>query len=187
MAITALSNASSSQYVSSSSNLNTIQTSLQSLQRSLGTGNLAAAQTAFNQIQKADQNLASIGGASAPSAQTSTDLAALGTALSKGDLAGAKTAFATVQQDLANVNSLAITAAVASANQAVQQIDALLGQLSSSNDSSTSSSLDSLLGASSATTDIAAQTTSILGNVYGNHTSTAGTTATTGTNVNVSA
>ena len=185
MSITALSNASSSQYVPSSSNLNIIQTALQSLQRSLGTGNLAASQAAFNQLQKASQNLTDTGGASAPSAQTTTDIAALGTALSNGDLAGAKTAFTTVQKDLANVNSLAITAAVASANQAVQQIDALLGQLSSSSD--TSSSLDSLLGASSGTTDIAAQTASILGNVYGNHTPSTTASPTTGTNVNLSA
>ncbi len=179
MAIVALTNASSSQYVPSTSNLNTIQTALQSLQRSLATGSLSAAQIAFNQLQKASQNLTSLGGAFAPSAQATANIATLGTALTNGDLAGAQTAFTTVQSDLTNVNSLAITAAVDSANQAVQQIDVLLG-VSSSSDSS-SSSLDSLLGASASTTDIAAQTTSILSNVYGNH------TPTTGSNVNISA
>ena len=186
MAINALSSTSSSLYVQSSSSLNIIQTSLQSLGRSLGTSNLAAAQTAFNQLSKSSQNLTDIGGVSAPSAQTTADITALGTALSNGELSGAKTAFTTVQKDLANINALAITAAVASANQAVQQIDTLLGQLSSGSDTSPSS-LDSLFGANSASTDIAAQTTGILSNVYGNHTPAVSTSATTGTHVNLSA
>ena len=187
MSIQALSSAGLSPNFQSTSNLSIVQTSLQSLQRSLGVGNLAAAQTTYTQLQAASQSLAKAGGASAPTAQTTTDLATLGAALDKGDLTASRTALSNVQKDLANVNSLAITAAVDAANQAVQQIDALLGL---SADSSTSSSLDALLGtSSSANPDIAAQTTSILGNVYGNHTPASATSSAsaTGTNVNVSA
>lgn len=178
MAIAALSNASSSPYFQSSSNLNAEQNSLESLGRSLSSNSVAGAQTAFKQLQTANNNLGSLGGASAPSAQTTADISALGTALSKGDLAGSKTAFATVQTDLANVNAQAISAAVASANQEVQQIDALLGTVDSSGSSA----------AGSTTTDVANLTTSLLSTVYGNHASAAANGgASTGGKVNVSA
>jgi hypothetical protein len=119
MAIGALSAGGLSQYVLASSNLTQIQQAWQSLQQSLGSGKLTAAQSAFKTYQQLTQNLTSISGGSSTSSQLTTDLIALGTALSSGDLAKAQSAFATVQNDLKSTPSQAM----ANANAAMTQVE----------------------------------------------------------------
>jgi hypothetical protein len=92
---------------------------LQQLAQALQSGDLSAAQSAFNALTALSQtgsstaasSTASTGSASSSSSgpfrnpQLAQDFTAIGTALQSGDLAGAQQAFATFQQDLQNVQA----------------------------------------------------------------------------------
>ncbi len=152
MSVGAISAASLSQYVLSTSNATQLQQTLLNLQSTLSSGDLTGAQSAFATLQKLNSNLATASGSSVSSnSQLSTDLTALGSALTAGDLATAKSAFATVQNDLKNGNSPSLTNEVNAAAQAGQLVGEVLSSLNTSN--SSSSSVDN--------------TTSILDQVYG--------------------
>jgi hypothetical protein len=150
MATSPISAASLSQYVLQSSNATQLQQALQTLQSSLGTGDLNSAQASFQSLQTLLQGSATSSGTSLNS-QLSSDLTALGGALTAGDLSTAQSAFATVQSDLKTSASPTITSEANAASQAVQLVEGLLSTLSTSSTASTSS------------TDL---TTSILENVY---------------------
>jgi ribosomal protein S20 len=127
MAIAALSTAGFSQYVAASSNVSASQQAWQSLQQNLASGNLTAAQTAFNTYNQLNQNLWSASGSSSSSSsQLATDMKALGSAISSGDLSTAQSAFTTVQNDLKSTPSQAVTNAESAVNQTVQWMDDLL-------------------------------------------------------------
>ncbi len=147
MATSSISAASLSQYVLSSSNSTQLQQALQALQNSLASGDLNGAQSAFQTVQKLNQNLAAASGSSpSSSSQLTTDLTALGSALSSGDLSTAQSAFATVQNDLKNSNSPSQTNETNTASQSVQLVAELLSTLNvSSSSSSDSDSATSVL------------------------------------------
>ena len=149
MATGSISAASLSQYVLQSSNSSQVQQSLQTLQSSLGTGDVNGAQSAFQALQTLLQGSATASGTSL-SSQLSSDLSTLGNALTSGALSTAQSAFATVQGDLKTSASPVLTNEANAASQAVQLVDNLLSPLNS-NIAPTSS------------TDL---TTSILENVY---------------------
>jgi hypothetical protein len=168
MAIAALSTASLSQYISASSNVGKSQAAWQSLEQSLATGNLTAAQSAFNTYQQLNQNLSAAGGsnsaaASKGSSQLSTDMATLGSAIGSGDVSTAQQAFASVQSDLKTTPSQAMASATAAVAQTVQWVDDLLN-LSSAN-SSTAAPVD--------------PATAILDSAYGQKTQSSSTDPTT--------
>ena len=100
MATSALSIAGFTSYVQSASNISASQQAFQSLQQALASGNLSAAQTAFNKYQSLNANLAQANGSSSANSQLTSDLNSLGTAISSGNLSSAQSAFATVQSDL---------------------------------------------------------------------------------------
>jgi len=149
MTISSISAASLSQYVLQSSNSTQLQQALQTLQSSLGSGDLNGAQSAFQALQTLLQGSASSSGTSL-SSQLSSDLTALGNALNSGDLSTAQSAFATVQSDLKTSASPGLTTEANVASQAVQLVDELISTLSSNT-------------ASCSSTDL---TTSILESVY---------------------
>ena len=155
MAIGPISAASLSEYVLSSSNSTQLQQALQALQNSLASGDLNGAQSAFQTVQKLNQNLATASGSGVPiSSQLSTDLTALGNALSSGNLSTAQSAFATVQSDLKNSNSPSQTTETNAASQSVQLVAELLSTLnvsgsSSSNSDGTNSVLQQVYGSRS--------------------------------------
>jgi hypothetical protein len=152
MTIGSISAAGLSQDVLASSNSSELQQALQTLQNSLGSGDLNGARSAFQTVQRINQlSLTVSGNSQSSSSQLSTDLAALGGALSSGDLSTAQSAFATVQSDLKNSSSPSQTIETNVASQSVQLVNELLSSLNSS--SSSSSTSDS--------------TTSVLERVYG--------------------
>jgi len=131
------------------------------LQQSVASGNLTAAQSAFNTYNQLDRITASTDSAiSSASTPLATDMKALGTAISSGNVTTTQAAFATVQDDLKNTPSQAMASAQAAVAQTVQWVDDLLSIGSSS--TSSSSSPDPItaiynsvygLGSSSSTTD----------------------------------
>jgi hypothetical protein len=139
MTIGALSAGGLSQYVLDSSNLTKSQQAWQTLQQSLASGNLSSAQTAFNNYQQLNQNLANISGTSTTTTQLSTDMTALGVALTSGNLGTAQSAFATVQNDLKSTPSQAM----ANANAAMAQVEGWVNDLLDLSDASNSSSTTS--------------------------------------------
>jgi len=152
MSTGAISAASLSEYVLSSSNSRALTQSLQALQNSLASGDLNGAQAAFQTVQTLNQALANASGSTASnSSQLSTDLTALGSALSSGDLSTAQSAFATVQNDLKSANSPSLTNETNTASQSIQLVSELLSSLNVN--TSTSSTTDN--------------TTSVLEQVYG--------------------
>jgi hypothetical protein len=161
MAIAALSTAGFSQYVASTSNVTKSQQAWQSLQQSLASGNLTAAQSAFNTYQQLNQSSSTASGSSSSSSsQLSTDMTALGGAIGSGDLSTAQSAIAKVQNDLKTTPSQAVTNAESAVAQTVQWVDDLLSVSDSSSSSSapanpTTAILDSAYGLnpSSTTTD----------------------------------
>jgi hypothetical protein len=156
MTIGSISAASLSQYVLSSSNSTQLQQALQALQDSLASVDLDGAQSAFQTVQKLNQNPATANGSSpSSSSQLTTDLTTLGSALSSGDLSTAQSAFATVQNDLKNSNSPSQTNETNVASQSVQLVAELLSTLnvsspSSSNSDGTTSVLEQVYGSRSA-------------------------------------
>jgi hypothetical protein len=126
MAIAALSTAGFNQYLlTSTSTVAKSQQALQTLTQSLASGNLTAAQSAFNTYQALNTASGS-GSGSSSSSQSATDLTALGAALTAGNLTAAQSAFATVQSDLKNAPSQASANATAAVAQTVQWVDELL-------------------------------------------------------------
>ena len=139
MTVDSISAASLSQYVLSTNTSTQLSQALQTLQNSLGAGDLTGAQSAFQTLNTLYQNSLTASGASQSStSQTSTDLAALGSALSSGDLSTAQSVFATVQTDLKASASTAQTTEANAASQSVALVEELL---SSINPSTASSSL----------------------------------------------
>jgi hypothetical protein len=195
MAIAALSTAGFSQYVAASSNVSASQQAWQSLQQSLASGNLTAAQTAFNTYSQLNQNLSSGSGSSSSSyssgsSQLATDMKALGSAIGSGDVSTAQSAFATVANDLQSTPSQAVTNAESAVNQTVQWMDDLLN-LSGSNNADatpvdpTTAILNAAYGLSPGSTSADGNTTdpttSILDSAYGdNATGNSGASASTG-------
>lgn len=156
MAIAALSTAGFSQYLALTSNVGASEQAWQSLEQGLASGNLTAAQTAFNTYQQLNQNLTG----SSSSSQFATDMTALGKAIGSGDVTSAQQAFATVQNDLKTEASPAVQSAESAVAQTVSEVDELLGVDNSATTSTTStdpttSILDSAYGlsSSSSTTD----------------------------------
>lgn len=146
MTVGAISAASLSQSVLVSSNATQVQQTLQTLQNSLASGNLSAASSQFQTLQKLFQNSATTaGGSSSTNSQLSTDLTALGSALSSGDLGAAQSAFATVQNDLKSSSSPTQTLENNAASQSVQLVQELLGSLNSAAAPSSTDSMNSLL------------------------------------------
>ncbi len=192
MAIAALSTAGFSQYVAASSNVSASQQAWQSLQQSLASGNLTAAQNAFNTYSQLNQNPSSASGGSSASnsssnSQLATDMKALGSSISSGDLSTAQSAFSTVQNDLKSTPSQAVTNAEAAVNQTVQWVDDLLNLSGSSSDTAapvdpTTEILDSAYGLNSSSNSNGGNstdpTTSILDSAYGDTTAGSSTGAT---------
>jgi hypothetical protein len=150
MSVAALSTAGFSQYIAASSNVSASDQAWESLAQSLASGNLTAAQTAFNSYQQINQNTSSSIGSSSGS-QLSTDLKALGSAIGSGDLSTAQSAFATVQSDFKAAPPQSVSNAESAVAQTVQWVDDLL----------------SLSTPSSAPNAPADPTTSILDAAYG--------------------
>jgi hypothetical protein len=163
MSVAALSTAGFSQYISATSNVGASQQAFQALQQSLASGNLSAAQSAFNTYNQLNKSTAPAGSSSG--SQLSTDMAALGTALGSGNLTTAQSAFATVESDLKSSPSQAVTNAESAVTQTVQWVDDLL-------------SLSSSISASAAPVD---PTTAILNAAYGQNASSTGTGSATST------
>lgn len=185
MSVAALSSAGFSQYISDSSNVSASQQAFQSLQQSLASGNLTAAQTAFNTYNQLNQPPTAASSSSSTgssgSSQFSTDMTALGTAITSGNLATAQTAFATLQSGLKSTPAQAVINAESAVAQTVQWVDDLLN-LSSPNTvqtapvDPTTAILDSAYGVNtSASTD---PTSTLLDSAYG--TGNDGSTAATG-------
>lgn len=148
MTIGSISAAGLSQDVLTSSNSNRLQQILQTLQKSLSSGDLTAAQSAFSTLQNLNQNLATASGTSASSdTQLSTDLTALGSALNSGDLSTAQSAFTSVTNDLKNAASPSQTAETNAATQSQLLVEELLSTLNASNASSNSDLTNSVLQA----------------------------------------
>jgi len=142
MAIGPISAASLSQYVLSSSNSTQLQQALQALHNSLTSGDLNGAKSAFQTVQKLNQNSATASGESLSSgSQLSTDLAALGSALNSGELTNAQSAFATVQSDLKSADSPSLAVETNAASQSAQLVAELLSAVNSSGSSSSLSDL----------------------------------------------
>jgi hypothetical protein len=151
MAIAALSTAGFSQYLALTSNVGASQQAWQSLQQSLASGNLTAAQTAFNSYQQLNQNLSGSSTSSQANSQFATDMTALGKAIGSGDLTTAQQAFTTVQNDLKSQPSPAVQSAESAVAQTVDEVDELLGFNNSASTSTasadpTTSILDSAYG-----------------------------------------
>src|SRR5580692_6330323 len=167
MAIAALSTAGFSQYLALTSNVGASQQAWQSLQQGLASGNLTAAQTAFNSYQKLNSSLTGSG----VSSQFATDMTALGKAIGSGAATSAQQAFATVQNDLKGAPSPAVQSAESAVAQTVNEVDELLGVENPASSSTTSvdpatSILDSAYGLSTSaiTTD---PTVALLESRYG--------------------
>ena len=157
MSVAALSTAGFLQYISASSSLSTSQQAWQALQQSLTSGNLTAAQSAFNRYNQLNQSPPAAGASgSSASSPLATDMTALGSAIGSGDLSTARSAFATAQNDLKTTPSQAMANAESAVAQTVQWVDDLINLASSSGSFSTPSDL----------------TTAILDSAYGLNSST---------------
>ncbi len=185
MSIAALSTAGFSQYVALTSNVGASQQAWQSLQQNIASGNLTAAQTAFNTYQQLSQNLTGSGSSSNSSTQLAADMTALGTAIGSGDVTSAQQAFTTVQNDLKNTPSQAVQSAESAVAQTVGWVDELLNFSGSSGSSSepvdpATSILDSAYGlstSSNATDPDLALLESQYGDVASGSSSATGSTA----------
>ena len=88
---------SSSIYQQTEQYFQTRQSDLQQLAQALGSGDLAGAQTAYNNIVQLGQSGPFASGDPFSRTQREQDFSAIGQALQSGDLAGAQTAFDTLQ------------------------------------------------------------------------------------------
>jgi|SRR5580658_6113420 hypothetical protein len=170
MAVAALSTAGFTQFINALSNVSASDKAWQSLQQSLASGNLTAAQTAFNTYQQLNQDVTSATG-SLPNSQLSADLTALGGAIGSGNLSTAQLAFATVQNDLKSAPPQSVANAEAGVAQTVQWVDDLLDLSTSDNTDTTpvdptTAILDAAYGLNP-TTSSTDPTTSLLESAYG--------------------
>jgi hypothetical protein len=174
MSVAALSTAGFTQYISASSNVSASEQAFQSLQQSLASGDLSAAQSAFNTYNQLNQASTAAGARSSSStsatSQLAKDIAALGSAIGSGNLSTAQSAFATLQSDMKGAPSQALTNAEGAVAQTVQWVDDLLGLSGSSSSSPapvdpTTAILNSAYGQS--TSSSSDPTTSILDSAYG--------------------
>jgi hypothetical protein len=92
---------SSSIYQQTEQYFKTRQSDLQQLAQALGSGGLAGAQTAYNNILQLGQSGPFAGGNPFSRTQREQDFAAIGQALQSGDLAGAQAAFSSLQSTFA--------------------------------------------------------------------------------------
>jgi len=146
MTVGSISAASLGQYVLSSSQSNPLQQALESLQSSLGTGDLNGAQEAFQTLQNLNQSLENASGSNPSSnTQLSTDLTTLGRALSSADVSTAQSAFGAVESDLKSSNSPSQTNEINTATQSVQLIQEVLSTLTGNSSSSSADSTTSVL------------------------------------------
>lgn len=142
MSISPISAASLSQSVLLSSNSAPLKQAIQNLQNSLASGDLNAAQSAFQDLQKANQALTiGAGSSSSNSSQLTSDLATLGGALSSGDLSSAQSALTTVQADLKSSSSPGLTDETNAASESVQLVQELLSTVSVNSSTSGNSEL----------------------------------------------
>jgi hypothetical protein len=154
MSVDSISAASLSQYVLSTSDSNPLIQAMDTLQNSLGLGDLKGAQAAFQTVENLNQSLeTAVGSSSTNSSQLSTDLTTLGSALGSGNLSAAESAFTTVQSDMKNSTPPSETNEANAATQSELLVQELLSTVSMSNASSNASDT----------------TTSVLVAVYGNH------------------
>jgi hypothetical protein len=175
MSVAALSTAGFTQYIAATSNVSASQQAFQSLQQSLASGNLAAAQSAFNTYNQLNQSRTTDGSSGSTTSESSTsqlsiDLVALGSAISSGNLSNAQSAFATLQSDMKSAPSQALTNAEGAVAQTVQWVDDLLGLSGSSSSSQapvdpTTAILNSAYGQNASSSSD--PTTSILDSAYG--------------------
>jgi Sec7-like guanine-nucleotide exchange factor len=130
MNISSISAAGLSQFVLSTNNSTQLQQLLKTLQNSLSSGDLSAAQSAFQSLQKVFQSSASANGNTvSSSSQLATDLTSLGDALNAGDLSTARSAFATVLNDVKATTLPAQSNQAAAASQSVQLVQEVLSSL----------------------------------------------------------
>ena len=175
MTVAALSTAGFSQYIAASSNLSQSQQVFQLLGSSIATGNLSAAQAAFNTYQQLTQSVVPAAAASSSTSSGATQLAqamkALGSAIGSGNVATAQSAFATVQDVQQSTPTQQMTNAENAAAQTVQWVDDLLN-LSTNNLTPstpvdpTTAILNSAYGQAS-TSDTTSPITSLLSSAYG--------------------
>jgi hypothetical protein len=185
MAVAALSTAGFSGFIAASSDVSASDQAWQALQQSLASGNLTAAQSAFNSYQQLNQPENSSGSSSSNS-QLATDLTALGTAIGSGNLSSAQSAFATVQNDLKSSPPQSVTNAESAVNQTVGWVDDLLNLTFSTDFTAPTTAVDPStaildeaygLNPYAPSTD---PTTSILDSAYGVGTSATPSAASTG-------
>lgn len=141
MSISPVSAASLAQFVLSSSSSNKLQETLQNLQNSLTSGDLNGAQSAFQNLQRINQGLATTAGSNSNESQLSSDLTSLGSALSAGDFSTTQSALATVQADLKSSTSPSQTTETNAASQSEELVSELLSTLNANTPSSATSDL----------------------------------------------
>jgi hypothetical protein len=137
MIVAALSTARISQQIPPTNSLTKSQQAWQTLQQSLASGNLAAAQTAFSSYQQTGQISAPADANSPSNSQATMSVTALGNALSSGDLSGARTALAQAQVSMMSTPEQAVADPVAAVSQAAQRVDDMLSLSDSSSFSPT--------------------------------------------------
>ena len=150
-AIGSISAAGLGQSVFQAGNGNQLQQTLQTLQNTLTSGDLSAAQSAFQTLQSIFQNSATASGSSSNNSQLSSDLSSLGSALSSGSVSNAQSAFASVLSDLKTTALPSQINEATAASQSVQNIEQLLSSLNSNASSTdpTVSILQSVYGSQS--------------------------------------
>jgi hypothetical protein len=144
MSVGAISAGSLAQGVLTSSSIAQAQQAMQTLQTSLGAGDLEGAKSAFALVQQLNQNLTG-SPSTGTSSQLTTDMTALGSALTAGDLTTAQSAFATVQNDLKSAPSPELANAMQAESQAVQLVDGFLSSMDTSGTSATTDATDEAL------------------------------------------
>jgi len=147
MTIGSISAASLSQNALASSHSKELEKVLQTVQNSLGSGDVKGAQAAFQTLQKLNQNLTTAsGGSSSSSSQLATDLTTLGSALKSGKVSDAQSAFTAVKKDLKTSAAPSLAVEANAASQSQQLVQGLLNSLNSNTPASgTSDSTTSVL------------------------------------------
>ena len=135
---------SSSIYQQTEQYFQTRQSDLQQLGQALGSGDLAGAQTAYNNIVQLGQSGPFAGGDPFSRRQREQDFAAIGQALQSGDLAGAQAAFSTLQSTFQRgagaQNPPSASAAPSTGPEIILNLSSNSGSTSSASSASASSS-----------------------------------------------
>ena len=147
MTIGSISAASLSQNALASSHSKELEKVVQTLQNSLGSGDVKGAQATFQTLQKLNQNLTTASvGSSSSSSQLATDLTTLGSALKSGKVSDAQSAFTAVKKDLNTSAAPSLVVESKAASQSQQLVQGLLNSLNSNTPASgTSDSTTSVL------------------------------------------